>query len=248
MIRRPKIPEAKAKKLDPDKLETEVKWLEKRKNNKLVYSVTPGEWWSSFVNSIVISIILGGSVGALFGAFLKDIRLLYLIPLLVFIISMVLSGKKYAFVELDPETRTMLYEGLINYAGEIYGVRYLGPIEVVEGVQLVRHSITRKYYIRFATNSGYLRIIYNPKQTKFLDTLEKFELIDQQELSLAVKQNKILRKVNKWHILFEKKFDRTEYKEKLKLEKEEKERKHQEELKRKREELIKKSKKRTSDL
>jgi hypothetical protein len=156
--------------------------------------------------------------------------------------------KRHAILEIDTPTKSMLYEGVIIYGGEPRSTRYMGPIEVINLTQVLQHKFYKTKFIRFGTNSGYLRARYNPVREKpFLETLESFGLINLQEVEDNLRNKNVIQTVGKNNIIYEIKFDRSEFIEKLKLERQESQRLQEEERKERRERLLEKAKHRKEE-
>lgn len=226
MLRTPKLPEKKKHEFDPITFEREKNWLKKRIDGKLVSSKTSGSWWLVIWTAMIFAFIIGGSIGALFASFLGNINILYFCLILVFTISTIFLRHDYAKIEFDIEERTMLYEGIVNYGGEDRSVRYMGPIEVIEGTQLVKHHRFKKKFIRFTTRSGYLRVSYKPNtEDDFLETLEFLGLINLNNAKETLLKLEPIKRSNEWNVYYEEVFDRSEFFAKMKKEKAEKEKK-----------------------
>ncbi len=245
MIRKPNVPETPPREFDYKKFEKEKKWIQKRMDGELVSSTTPGDWLTTIMTAFIIAFIFGGTIGALFGVFLNNINILFYTPLTVFLILLALINRKYALIEFDLKERMMFYEGIVSFGGEDRGIRYMGPIEVIEGTQLVKHRQFGKIFIRFITKSGYLRVSYLPgKEGEFLETISQLGLIDLDLAKKSLNLKKIVKKSNQWSVYHEEKFDRTEFKQKQKQEKEEKEKADKITKEKRKQQLIARSKER----
>ncbi|MHA2404801.1 MAG: hypothetical protein ACXADH_17525, partial [Candidatus Kariarchaeaceae archaeon] len=118
-----------------------------------------------------------------------------------------------------------------------------GPIEVIEGTQVVRHQYFGRTYIRFITKSGYLRVAYRPAtDTKFLEVMEKLDLINLKHVQTALKDKKPLRQIHRWKVYYEIEFDRAEFMRQMKQKREENAEMEEQEKQKRRKALIEKSK------
>ncbi|MHA2171958.1 MAG: hypothetical protein ACXAB7_18955 [Candidatus Kariarchaeaceae archaeon] len=243
MFRRPKLPDITQKTFDPLIFEKEKSWIQNRIDGKIARSITPGSWWTIIWSVFWIATIVGGSFGAFFGALFSNMNILLYSPLIVFIITLLLTNRSYATVEFDKENRMIFYEGLVNFGGEARSVRYMGPIEVIEGTQVVKHQYFRRTYIRFITKSGYLRVAYRPAtDTKFLEVMQKLDLINLKHVQTALKEKTPLRQIHQWKVYYEIEFDREEFKRQMKQKREENAEMEEQEKQRRRKALIEKSK------
>ena len=248
MFRRIKVPQSEDKDFDKDLFEEEKYWLERRRDNELITSSTPAELRPRILTSLIIAFIIGGSIGALIGGFTANPAYFAWGPTIIFIITFSLLKKRHALIEIDTVTRTMLYEGVITYGGEPRSTRYMGPIEVINFTQVLRHRLYKTKFIRFGTNSGYLRAKYDMKREKpFLETLESLGLISLIDVEENLSNNNVVKSVEKHNIVYEIKFDRTDFIEELKNTREEAHRISEEEKIERRERLLKKSKMRLED-
>ncbi len=248
MFRRIKVPQREGKEFDKDLYEEEKYWLERRRDNELMTSSTPAALKPRIVTSLIIAFIIGGSIGALIGGFTANPAYFIWGPTIIFIITFSLLKKRFALIEIDTPTKSMLYEGVIIYGGEPRSTRYMGPIEVINFTQVLQHRSFKTKFIRFGTNSGYLRAKYDMKGEKpFLETLESLELINLSDVEHNLRSNTVVKTFDKFNIIYELKFDRTEFVEQLKHEREEARRISEEEKKERHERLLKKSKQRIED-
>lgn len=248
MFRRIKVPQKDEREFNKDLFEEEKYWLERRRDGELITSSTPAAIKPRVLTSLIIALIIGGSIGALIGGFTANPAYFVWGPTIIFIITFSLLKKRYALIEIDTVTRTMMYEGVITYGGEPQSTRYMGPIEVINFTQVVQHKLYKTKFIRFGTNSGYLRAKYDMKGEKpFLETLESFGLINLHEVEDNLRNNTVIKSFDKFNIVYEIKFDRTEFVEQLKLKREEAQRMYGEEKKERRERLLNKSKQRMEE-
>ena len=244
-LKKPKIKPREKREFDQDLFQQEVRWLTRIKEGKTAHSSTPAELIPALFSAAIITIFAGMTTGAMISYFAQNLVWFVLISAITFVISFLFSLRPYAELHLDLEEDRMQYEGSIMYAGDERKVNYRGSYQVIDGVQLVRHSTSRKLFIRFLTNSGYMRINYNPTvDEKMFIRFEELGVLDRQKLEEAKEKGEVLKKISNWHVLFEEKFDRTEFKNQLKEQREQERIKEEEAKEEKRRMLLEKSKQR----
>ncbi len=132
-----------------------------------------------------------------------------------FLLSLKAVMKPYSVIEFDPDSENFSYFGIITLGGIPKYGEYIGPIEAVEGVQIASPPRGRTKFIRFITNTGYLRLPYDKGLTEDARTrLVELDILPK-DLKL---ENNPRKDPNGWKIFFERKFDRTEFFERLKEE------------------------------
>lgn len=228
MIRTPDLPIREKKEFDSEEFEREKEWLIKKQEGKIQTSTTGGGWVLALGTAALVAFIVGGAIGALLAAIFQEFVYLLTPPITVFVIALYFIKGDFAVVDIDPESQEIFYEGAVSFGGELRSIRYRGTIEIIEGSQLVRLKSflgKSRFYLRFVTRSGYLRVEYKPDtEMKFLKSFEKVGLLELEFVKAATKQDPI-RETETAFIYYETKFDRTEFYTRVKQEKEEEKRK-----------------------
>ncbi|MCY3411142.1 MAG: hypothetical protein INQ03_05830 [Candidatus Heimdallarchaeota archaeon] len=232
----PKIKEREPKEFDEQLYKEELDWLTRIKEEKVKVSTTPAEIYPALFSASVAAFFIGLTVGATLSAFSASIIWLLILPVVIFIITFYLALKPYSIIAFDLHRNIFQYKGLIQFAGDEHNSNFRGPIEVIEGTQVIRHKRFKKIFIRFITNSGYMRMNYHPTQdNQILARLEELDLINLQEVEQALDQQVIISHSNSFYVVYEKKFDRSDFKQEMAAKKKEEDRikaEHQAEKKR----------------
>ncbi len=196
---------------DEEKLDLETKWLAKRKAGDLLSVETKADSIISVIAAALFWTLFFGTMVSIILIYIT--RSLYSIPVGYITTYLILAFKfrePYAKVEFDLNSETFMYDGIIEFGGHIRKVRYLGDIRIIERSQLVEKR--GKRYLRFVTNSGYLRLPDPEKIPLALrHKLEELELLPKDEIH---------EQRNGWNVLMETEYDRKEYFQKLREERE----------------------------
>lgn len=245
MFFRPKVGKLEEKVFNQETYEQELKWLTKIKNGEILETKTSPEKLPAIMTAIIATLFLGGTTGAMISVFAKSILPALIIPPIAFLIAYYLSLKPYSNFFIDLTESLMEYNGGMLFAGEVKRVNYRGPIEVIEGTQLIQHSRSKKAYIRFLTNSGYMRINHDVgADLNILKRLEELQLLNFEEMQMDLQKKTEIKRSKQWIVRYEKLFDRSEFKQKLREGKKRAEEKRKIDLEEKRKKLIAKSKER----
>lgn len=245
MLRRPKIEEREPREFDEELFQEELMWLKKVKDGKVLTSITPPEIYPAFFNAIIFTFILGITLGTALTYYTHNLFWIGLLPITIFAIVFYFSLQPYSTLHLDVKEEVFQYEGTIMYAGDEMKTRYRGSVKIIDKLQVIKHQRWNRINIRFITNSGYLKMNFNKKEDlDFLNGMEQLKLLNLAEIDDAITANTVLHQSGPWNIIYEREFDRTEFKKHMK---EERQRKQQERLKaqeEKKRQLIEKSEKR----
>lgn len=245
MFFRPKVGKLEEKVFDQEVYQQELKWLTKIKNGEILETKTSPEKLPAIMIAIIATILLGGTTGAMISVFAKNILPALIIPPIVFIIAFYLSLKPYSNFFIDLTESLMEYSGGMMFAGDDKKVNYRGPIEVIEGTQLIQHSKSKKTYIRFLTNSGYMRVNHDVEEDlNILKRLEDLQLLNLEEMQMSLQTKTEVKRSRQWIVRYEKLFDRSEFKHKLREGKKIAEEQKKIDLEDKRKKLIARSKER----
>lgn len=225
---------AEGKIFDPEQLELETLWLKKRENAELLTVATSDPKIEPILWSVIFTLLFGSFAGMAVLYLSHSFILLGLTMLLTFIVLYTRFAKPYAVLEFDPKSKNFLYKGFIEFAGSLQSIRYLGPIDIIEGLEIV--SRKHRYYIRFITNSGYLRMPFRGLSIHVQRFLIRNDLLTESEFSLPTT---VISTRNKWKIYLEKSYDRSAYFAQLKRKKQQLRSKHRDEKQKQLEEQYK---------
>jgi len=193
---------------DEEKLELEKDWIRKRKAGDLITTETKADSVISVIGVAIFGTLLFGSMLSIILIYIfPNFYSLFLGYLLVFTFFIFKLREPYSKLEFDLRSENFLYDGIMEFGGILRKVRYLGDIRIIEATQLVKKG--KKSYLRFVTNSGYLRM-HSPEDLP----IAVRHRLDQLHL-IPVKKFPTPKVKYKWKILAETKFDRSEYFESL---------------------------------
>jgi hypothetical protein len=209
---------------DHEQFELEKKWLLEKRNDNIITVETSQD---QFISNLLFAILWGlffGSIPVMFIIYYIRVTLnqflienFLLIASLFYLSAIVFLFRKfnhpYSYVEFSLVSEDFLYKGTIEFAGKEEDVRYLGSIEIIEKVEVVRKIGSRRKYLRFTTNSGYLRMTFGDKlPIEVKNRLINLGLLD----ANTINYDKPIEIKHNWNIYYKKEFDRKEFFEKLK--------------------------------
>lgn len=210
---KPNLPEKQKIPRSKKEIEFRKKWYEKRLKGELITLKVPEELNAKIFPLFGLTMLFGTIFFVVLAFFTRNLIVSGLSFIIVFFLSLRAVMKPYSVIELDPDSENFSYFGLIMLGGIPKYGEYIGPIEAVEGVQIASPPRKRTKFIRFITNTGYLRLPYD----KGLPEAGRNRLIElgilPADLELASKPKE---DASGWKVFFERKFDRTEFYERLK--------------------------------
>ncbi len=213
---KPRLPEKQTIPRSKKELEFRKKWYEKRLKGELITVKVPEELNAKVFPLFGLTILFGTMVFVILAFLTRNLIVSGLSFVVVFLLSLKAVMRPYSVIELDPESANFSYFGIIMLGGIPKYGEYIGPIEAVEGVQIASPPRRRTKFIRFITNTGYLRLPYDKGLTDEARTrLVELEILPRH----LVFENPPKKDPNGWKIYFERRFDRTAFYEKLKEEK-----------------------------
>ncbi len=218
---RPKLPEPSTSAYSAEEKEFRKEWYQRGLKGELLEVVTPEEFLGPLIATLFMTLVFGSIFAILVIWISNSILLSLLFYLPVFYFAWKNTHSPYAISFFDPDSRNFSYRGLVEFGGTTKFTDYVGPIDIVEGVQIARPPRSWKKYVRLITNTGYLRLPF-PLQQNVTEKLIELDIFphDFQLMQPPITLS------NGWKVYFERTFDRGECfeKKKKKREKEREER------------------------
>ncbi len=204
---RPNLPERKYKKYTKEELELRKSWIERRGNQKLIVLHTYHSIVDSLVPILITGFLMSSVVGVIVAYFARNLTAVFISMLIVFIIITSLRNKEFSLIEFDLNDNIFYYKGIIEIGGEPRFTDYLGPLEAVEGVEIIRTGKIRKNWeTRFITSSGYLRLPW-PLPTEVVTYLNNKKILTE---AFTIPDEPIEKKYGR-EIFYRNIIDRTEF-------------------------------------
>ncbi len=214
---KPKLPEKQSIPRSKKEFEFRKKWYEKRLKGELITIYVPENLSAKIFPLIGLTIFFGSIVFIVLAFLTRNLLVSLFSFLIVFFLSLKAVNKPYSVIELDPKTSNFSYFGIITLGGIPKYGEYIGPIEAIEGIQVVSPPKRAKKYLRLITNTGYLLLPFDKNLTpEAKQRLIELDILPK-ELSLKDVPHK---DPNGWKIYFQRDFDRGEFYKRLKEEKE----------------------------
>ena len=208
MLGRMKIPkEPKKRKFDPEKFKLQKTWAGKEKNNEIIKITTPPEnLRESLLGSFLITVPIASVLSILF---IYITQFLFWIPIFFFPVFGILLYKfrsPYSIFEMDRNSDIIRYKGIIEKSGESFNIDYIGSSDIFKSVEVVGRGRSKKKFVRFTTNSGYLRILFlNDEDNEIVNRLSELAFLKTKDIA-----EKSLKKQKNWHVFYYNSIDRKE--------------------------------------